>query len=131
MKKENEMTQLIDHENEEKKWTIKATADIPKNIQEMARDYATWKGITLNDVYALAISNFLVAANPPKRKLRITINKFASDKQFYSVNEVAQKWSVSANVIYDAISRGELKSMRVGSLHRIRKSVVENFEKEQ
>lgn len=49
-------------------------------------------------------------------------------KTMMSVEEVAERWGVHPQTIYSAISKGQIKALRVGRLVRISRSHVEFLE---
>lgn len=44
----------------------------------------------------------------------------------YTVREVAEILKVNRNYVYDIINRGELKSVKIGSI-KVKKSDLENY----
>lgn len=51
--------------------------------------------------------------------------------KYLTVADITDRWSVSADVVYDYIANGKLPAVKLGRSWRIKPSELERFEKEK
>lgn len=49
-------------------------------------------------------------------------------REVYTIAQLAQRWQCSADVIYDMVRRGDIKSFRIGTAIRFTAEAVAEYE---
>ena len=51
----------------------------------------------------------------------------SSDKEFFTLEEVAELLCVNYQLVYKLVKTGEMPALRIGRVYRVRKSQLEKF----